>query len=248
MSTAMANGGTVLNSLLKVSYLGVPVADIHNTVQISGDSYRISGRMKTNSLVSVVAKSKASFASTGAIVGSRVVPAQQTVNYRTRKKKGAIALSFAGGNLSAASVQPKPKPKPDRVPLSAGHTKSIIDPVSALFVAVKPEDVGNGRRICDRTLPVFDGTNRYNLKLAYKSSSTAKAKGFHGPVFTCSVRYQPIAGHRSSKKNVKFMTANRDMQVTLARVGGSNAYGLFGFRVRTSRGVAAGRAKAFVTN
>ena len=46
---------------------------------------------------------------------------------------------------------------------------------------------------------------------------------------------------------IKFMKANRDMQVTVARMGDSNFYTLIGFRVRTSKGMASGSALEFST-
>ena len=85
-----------------------------------------------------------------------------------------------------------------------------------------------------------------NLVFSYKSKSVRKAKGFRGMTFKCSVRYQPVSGFRPFKKNVKYMKANRDMTVTMARVGQSNVYALFGFRVRTKSGVASGYAVKFV--
>lgn len=241
-------GDSVLKSSLRVSFLGIPVADLHNTVRLAGDSYRVDGSLKSNSLVSVVARTKANFSSSGRISGARLLPDRQGVDYRTRKKKGTIALAFANGNLTKASIVPLPKKKPGKVPISKNHTANVIDPVSALLVTVKPGDVGNGQSVCNRNLPVFDGTHRYNLKLSYKSTGKARAKGFSGAVHTCAVRYEPVAGHRPNKKSVRFMSRNRDMQVTLARIGATSTYGLFGFRVRTDKGVALGRAYRFASN
>ena len=57
----------------------------------------------------------------------------------------------------------------------------------------------------------------------------------------------PVSGIRPKKKNIKFMKANRDMHVTVARMGKSNYYTLIGFRVRTSKGIASASAYEFST-
>ena len=55
----------------------------------------------------------------------------------------------------------------DRVPVTAAHTRGIIDPVSALLMPTQgrgePLDPDN----CNRTLPVFDGATRFNVVLSY---------------------------------------------------------------------------------
>jgi len=74
------------------------------------------------------------------------------------------------------------------------------------------------------------------------------SKGFEGNVFTCALRYQPISGIRPFKQNIKFMKANRDMEITVAQVGNTNIYTLFGFKVKTQKGTAKGYATKFKTN
>jgi len=242
---AMANGKTVLKSDLNVSFAGLPVGTLSHTYAVSGRNYSVQGSMKSNRLVSIVAGTKANYSSSGRITGAKLVPASQSVKYKSRKRKGAVSLAFASGNVRSASVSPKKKIKKGTVPLQAGHRRGVLDPVSALVFAVNNRDIGNGREICNRTLPVFDGTTRYNLKMSYNSGKPARAKGFSGKTFTCNVRYVPIAGHRPHRKSTKFLKANRNMQVTMARIGDTNTYGLFGFRVKTRRGTAVGRASKF---
>ncbi len=244
MSPAIA-GSAILDSAISVSFAGLPVGTLQKTYSVNGNRYSVVGSLKSNRAVSLVARTKASFSSSGRIAGTTLIPAAQRVNYKSRRRKGAISLAFAGGNVRTASVSPKRKVKPGTVPLQRDHRLSVVDPVSALVISVADRDIGNGQKICGRTLPVFDGTSRYNLQLSYKSKQKGRAKGFSGEVFTCNVRYKPIAGHRPHKKNVKFLQANRQMQVTMARIGNTNTYGLFAFRVKTRRGTAKGKARIF---
>ena len=125
------------------------------------------------------------------------------------------------------------------------HLRAVLDPVSSLVFAVAPADVGDGGRVCARTIPIFDGVNRADLVLSHKGTRTVRAKGFRGKVHTCAVRYRPVAGHRSSKKAPRDYAANRNMEISVAQVGATRVYALFGFKVRTPRGTAAGEATTF---
>ena len=243
---AFANeGSTVLDSRINVTFVGVPVGTLNNTISLSGSQYSISGLVKSNRLVSIVAGAKVRFSSSGRISRSKLLPKAQNVNFKSSREKRNISLAFTSGNVRSASVSPKKIYKNGAVLLEAGHRRAVIDPVSALIIPVRRKDIGDGNKICDRTLPVFDGTARYNLKLSFLSSQKARTKGFSGEVFNCQVRYQPIAGHRPHKKNVKFLKANRSMKITFARIGNTSNYGLFAFHVKTRKGTAIGTAGKF---
>ncbi len=230
---------------MTLGYLGISVGKFTNRIDVDGDRYAIRGDARTNAIVSIVAKTDARFDASGKIAGRRAIPDSHTLSYAQRKKQGNLRLAFASGNVVNAVSTPKVKYKKGSIPVTQNHLRGVLDPVSSLVFPVAVNEVGNGPAICNRTVPVFDGKNRMDLKFIYKSTSKAKVKGFSGPTFTCSVRYEPVAGMRMHKKNIKFMKSNRNMEVTLARLGETNVYALFGFRVKTQRGTATGNAYKF---
>ncbi len=236
---------TKLLTKYSISFLGLNVGKMANSYVLSDKAYTISGGVRTNAVVSLVADTKAYFESKGRISGTRLVPANHKLDYRSNKKKGGVKFKYADGNIVAVSSAPKVRYKPGAIPVVAAHKMNVLDPVSSLLFPVMPKDIGKGNKICNRVVPVFDGKARMNLVLRYKSKRLVKAKGFRGEAFTCAVRYQPVSGIRPFKKHIKFMKANRDMEISLARVGESNVYALFGFRVRTNRGMASGKAYHF---
>ena len=234
-------------SKFAINYLGVNVGEMKHIVELSNDGYKIFGSAKANSVVSIVAKVKASFSSTGKILKNRLVPTTHSVKFNNGRKSGRIKMGFTPEGVREISAKPKIRYKKGTVPLEKSHLRNVLDPLSSLLFPVKQNEVGDGRKVCNRTLPIFDGRERMNLALSYKAKGSATIKGFRGDTFTCWVRYQPISGIRPHKKNIKFMKANRDMQVTVARMGDSNFYTLIGFRVRTSKGMASGSALEFST-
>lgn len=229
-----------------ISFLGVPLGDMTMHTRIEDDRYAMSGKFKTNGVVSVVAKTTARFGASGRIDGMQAVPDKHTLSYAQRKYKGSLDVAFQKGDVRDVRSKPAIKYKASEVALKDGDLRAVLDPVSALLFPVAAGDEADGRKICKRSVPVFDGKNRFTLEFEYKSKREASAEGFKGPVFTCSIRYTPVAGMRMTRKNVKFMRQNRDMEIDLARLGKSSVFGLYGFRVKTRRGMAKGTARRFL--
>lgn len=245
LAAAPAQAGTKVYSKIKLSFWGVTVGDMQSVVTVDGARYAIGGKVDTTGIAKVLAPTKASFNSSGAVAGRQVVPAAHKLDYAQRRKRGSVRMDFRNGNVVKAISNPKPKPRADRVPVKPVHLKKVLDPVSSLVFAVKPGEVGRGASVCARTLPIYDGVNRADLVLSHKRTRTTRVKGFRGKVHTCAVRYRPVAGHRTSRKSTREFAANRSMEISVAQVGDTPVYALFGFKVRTARGTASGEATTF---
>ncbi len=243
--TAVQAAETRLQAKYTIKYLGLSVGKMKNSLRVDDTKYSLVGSMQTNAVVAIVANTKAQFSASGSLINGKPVPRSQKINYRQQKKSGFIKIGFSNGDVVDRSAKPKVKYKKGAVKLQDSHFKKVIDPISALVFPVASGQAGNGRSICNRTLPIFDGKNRMNLKFSYKSKAVRSADGFKGEVFTCAIRYQPIAGMRMGGKSTKFMKANRELEISLARVGQTNVYALFSFKVKTRRGTASGKAYTF---
>jgi hypothetical protein len=116
----------------------------------------------------------------------------------------------------------EPPPSKDRVPVTADHRQNITDPLTALLIPASADGDGISKAACDRTLPIFDGRRRYDLKLAFKRIDRVKAdKGYAGPAVVCAVTFQPIAGHRASSPTIKFLGDGREIEMAFAPVAGT---------------------------
>lgn len=236
---------TKIESKLSLSFLGVGVGKMKSGITVSDDKYTIGGVISTNAVVSIIAKTDAKFYSRGRFKGTVPVPAGHRLTYTQKKEKGSVLMAFSKGNVRKTTSTPKVKYKTGAIVPKKSDLQAVLDPVSSLLFRVAPEHVGNGARVCNRTVKVYDGKNRLNLVSRLKSKGRASVKGFKGDVFTCQLRYKMIAGLHPRAASVKFMTANKDIEITMARVGKTNVYALFGFRVKTRRGTAVGKAYKF---
>ncbi len=245
-STNFAQAGEArLQAKYTIKYLGLSVGKMKNSLRVNDTKYSLVGTIQTNAVVAIVANTKAQYSVSGSFRDGLPVPNAQKINYRQKKKSGFIKIGFSNGSVISQTAKPKVKYKKGAVQLQDKHLKNVIDPISALMFPVAAGEVGNGRSICNRTLPIFDGKNRMDLKFSFKSKAVRSADGFKGDVFTCAIQYRPIAGMRMGGKSTKFMKANRELELSLARVGQSNVYALFSFKVKTRRGTASGKAYKF---
>lgn len=132
-----------------------------------------------------------------------------------------ISIAMSRGRVQQEEVDPPLPYRPDRVPLTAEHRKGVIDPISAVLMPQLskggPGEPGN----CDRTLPVFEGTERFDIRLSYLRTEIVKTlKGYEGPAVVCRASYKAIAGHRQ-KGSAQSMEKNRSIEAWLAPVEGT---------------------------
>lgn len=241
----IANAGevTAVSAKLSLSFQGLPVGEVRHTVTLNGDKYKITGVVETNTLIKLVSGVEASFNAIGTAKGQSIEPRVHNVRYKQRKKNGKTKIAFRKDRVRKVSAKPAIRYKPTVIKVTDKHKKDVLDPVSALlFTTTKGH---GGAAVCNRTLPVFDGKERFDLVVRHVSTKREKVTGYRGPVHTCSVRYVPVAGHRPEKKSVQHLAANRKMRIQMARLGKSNSYGLFGFTVATDKGTARGIASKF---
>jgi hypothetical protein len=106
--------------------------------------------------------------------------------------------------------------------VTAANRRSIVDPLTAVLFSTAAAGETLSQEVCRRTLPIFDGHQRYDLKLAFKRMDKVTAeKGYAGPVAVCSVSYEPIAGHRASIPLVKYLSEGHEMEIALAPIAGT---------------------------
>lgn len=160
-----------------------------------------------------------------------------------------IQFSAAGGAIKSVAINPPLEIGPEgRVPLQPQHRANVLDPLSALVMPSKgadPLDKAN----CERRLPVFDGTARFDVLLTYVGVRNVKAEsGYSGPALVCAARYVPIAGHRPDRRAIKFMQENRDISAWLVPVNNGSALMPYRISVRTMIGTSVIEARRFVAS
>ncbi len=220
-----------------VSLAGLPVARADMTLASNADHYTSRLTWRTSGLVDVFAGARGDASASGQLGTRRPVPATYTLASGDGRKAVKVMLAMAGGTVKAAEAEPPSRQAPDRVPLEPRHRVDVLDPLSAVLLPAKGE-AADGGDVCRRTLQVFDGWTRYDIRLAPKTTLPNKRPGVTGPIVVCSARYVPVAGHRAEHKTTRFMEANEDLSVVFGRLEKADVWVPLKVSVRTMVGTA----------
>ncbi|MEO0671806.1 MAG: DUF3108 domain-containing protein [Pseudomonadota bacterium] len=220
LATANSARPAAVKADYRVSFAGVDIGRFGFRSEATGRGYTASASAKVRLLLGAL-KWTGSMSGSGRSSGGEVVPARYSQSFvskrkllfKTKRKSKSANLKFSGRRIVSADVSPPLKTK-DRVPLRASHKRGVLDPLGALVSLTTP---AAGRNPCARRVPIFDGRQRFDLKLAPKSRRRSKGGTDH----ICSVRYIPIAGHRINGKESQDIARRRSVEVTLRAVDGS---------------------------
>jgi hypothetical protein len=171
-------------------------------------------------LKALLVDGEASFSIQGTIKGGHPMPTTFTSKIVSNTETSDVTMVLDEGNVKELAATPPPSS--DRLPVTDSNRQGISDPLTALLFSAATAGEGLSQESCRRTLPIFDGLQRYDLKLAFKRMDKMTAeKGYAGPVVVCSLRYEPIAGHRASIPLVKYLSEGREMEIALAPIAGT---------------------------
>lgn len=238
--------GTVEASY-SISLAGLTIGKASLSGVIEQTGYTMSVSASLTGLIGAVAKGGGSASSQGSIGVNMVLTNGFTVIASNGKQTRTVRINAASGSVRSIMVEPpfEPIPNEDRVPLRDTHKVGVIDPLSALIMPARSADPLD-RANCERRLPVFDGTQRFDIVMTFAGIRQIKGEaGYSGPVLVCSARYVPVAGHRPSRRAIKFMTENREIDTWLVPVNGGKALLPYRISVKTMIGTSIIQANRF---
>jgi hypothetical protein len=232
----------------EVTLAGVPIGRGAWFIDINDSEYVAAANGKATGLLRIFANGEGTSAARGRVSKGQLVPSSYASSITTDKKTEELRITLNGGNVKDFSIDPPTPPHPDRIPLTDAHRKGVTDPMSGSLARV----AGNGDTMspeaCNRTVAVFDGRMRYDLKLAYKRMDTVRAeKGYQGPAVVCGLSFNPIAGYVPSRSAIKYLIAQRDMEAWLVPIAGTRVVVPFRVAIPTPLGMGILEATQFVT-
>ena len=244
-SGAAAARAETWRATYSVSLLGLPIGTAGAVGDFSRTGYRIEANAKLSGLATLVSNSKGVVTGSGAIVEGHILPATYAVTAANSTMTRTMRMSLAGSAVTGVDISPPFEDKPDRIPLRDQDKRGVLDPVGAFIVSVPGADPLIGPAACNRTIPVFDGYTRFDVRLAYVGQRRVETTGYTGPVAVCTVRYVPIAGHRANRPGTKFMAENKNMELWLAPVESARVLLPYRISVRTMIGTTVIEASEF---
>lgn len=237
-----------LDARYEASLAGIPVGKGSWTIDISDDQFTASAQGGSSGLMKTLAGGSGSGASQGRVVGGVLSPLGYTATTTSLKKSESIRMALSGGAIREFAIEPEPPVDPDRVPVTDAHRRGVLDPMTGSLLRAPGAGDPVAPEACRTATAIFDGRMRYDLKLDFKRMETVKAeKGYRGPVVVCAVYFTPVAGYIPDRAAIKYLAAQRNMEVWFAPIAGTRILAPFRVTVPTPLGMAMLEATQFVT-
>ena len=237
-----------LDAQYEATLAGIPVGRGAWTIDIGDDQYSASANGGTIGLLKAFAAGSGTSAAQGKVVSGALIGTNYFASTKTPKKTESVHITLANGNVKEYGIQPEPPPEPQRLPVSDAQRRGVFDPMTAAMLRVPGTADPLTADACHANAAVFDGRVRYDLKLNFKRMDMVKAaKGYYGPAVVCAVSFTPIAGYIPDRPVIKYLTAERNMEIAFAPVAGTRYLVPFRIVIPTPLGVARLDAIQFIT-
>ena len=227
---------------------GIPIGKGAWTIEIADDQFSAAASGGTMGLLKAFAGGSGTGSAQGRVVGGALVSTNYSASTTTSKKTEAIHMVLANGNVKEYGIEPVPPVDPDRIPVTDAHRRGIYDPMTGSMLRVPGTADPVTPEACHAGAGIFDGRMRYDLKLEFKRMETVKAeKGYHGPVVVCAVYFTPVAGYIPDRAVVKYLAAQRNIEIAFAPLAGTRILVPFWMKIPTPLGLAMLEATQFVS-
>jgi hypothetical protein len=214
-------------AVYRVDLAGFNLGDFRLTTQFRGTDYEMRGEGRFSVLAGLVFDWRGTTASKGRFNGTGPEPAMYSLNFQGGDKSQQLRMTFDGGAVTQISRVPKKRPNPHVIPITKEQLEGVLDPMTAAFLYARSGNPNGDPKVCDQTIPVFDGEARFNLIL--KPKRTVKLKknsstGYSGFAAVCRVKFIPISGYRPDNPGIKLMSETNEIEVWLVSLPGTEMY------------------------
>lgn len=208
----------VFRSEYVVSLFGLPVARAEFDSRFDERRFSIDGSLSSSGIARLFDKTTGTTKVRGVINGKGATPRRFSSAYNSGDKSSRTTIRFDAERVVKAENQPRRKRLPeDWVSVPKKELAAALDPLTATLISAKSVS-----EVCGRTLRVFDGEMRADLRLTHRSTGTMS--GFDGPTVTCDARFVPVAGYRKSRKQIDYLAKQSRISITFAKLADTGFY------------------------
>ncbi len=235
-----------LDATYTASLLGFPIGEISWAVELRNNRYATTATGALAGLLRIFSDGHGEVSAHGTLTEGRPAVTNFELKVIAGRWTDDVRIVFHGGKAQEYVAGPPPPPKPNQIPITDADRVGVLDPMTALLIAMPGTGEMTVPQACDRTVAIFDGHTRYNLQLSFKRADRADTPtGYRGPVVVCSVKFFPVAGYDPKHFLVTYLAAQPDMEVWLAPFAGSRLMVPYRLSVPTPLGRGILQAKKF---
>jgi hypothetical protein len=237
-----------LDAHYEATLSGIPVGKGAWTIEILDDQFSAAASGGTSGLLKAFAGGSGTGAAQGRVVNGAPVATNYSASTTASKKTEAIRMVLANGTIKEFAIEPEPPVDANRIPVTEVHRRGVFDPMTGSMLRVPGTADPLSPEACRTGTAIFDGRMRYDLKLDFKRMETVKAeKGYHGPAVVCAVYFSPVAGYIPDRPVIKYLAAQRNIEIAFVPVAGTRILVPFWLKLPTPLGPAMLEATQFIT-
>jgi hypothetical protein len=198
------------------------------TTVFHGDGYEMRGEGRFTILKGLLYEWRGVTASAGRVTSAGPEPAMYALSYSDGgKKTEQLRMTFGSHAVTDITIVPNKVPNGRTIPVTKEQLEGVVDPMSGAFLTAHSENPNGDLNVCNQTVPVFDGKQRFDLVLTPKRAVAVKgatAGGYSGPAVICQVKFIPIAGYQPDNPGIQLMSQTNEIEVWLIPVRGTILY------------------------
>jgi hypothetical protein len=234
-----AHAQSTLTARYKLALAGIEIGAGDWSVDIDKDRYAAKSSGQLFGMWRVLLGPDISATTRGTFSQGRLAPTSYAANFSSDDTTEDVRMTLRDGVVSEVEAKPPIPASPDRVPIAAADLRGAIDPLTAGLITMPGTGDVLAPAACQRTLPIFDGTHRFDMALSFKRLDKVKAEtGYQGPSIVCGMSYRPVAGYDTGAFRVSYLKKARDMDMWFAPIAGTRVLAMFRISMPTMLGIA----------
>lgn len=219
------------------------------TIQLNGENYASLASGGTSGILKAFSSGSSTTTGRGKLDGDQIVAGTYQSTLDISKKSDVINIEIANGNVKSAAINPEPPADSERVAVTDAMKRGVKDPIAATMLRARWKGDLVSDEACKSAVSVFDGRMRYDVALTFRRIDRVKAEqGYEGPAVVCGLTFTPLGGHNPNRKAIRYMAAQRDIDVWLVPIAGTRVLVPFRVTSPTPVGEAVVEARRFVVS
>ena len=194
-----------------MTFARVSVGEINATFELKESEYSIGVNGQARGLIKALISSEGEVNARGLVEDGAPVPTDYSSSLKSGGGTATVKMVLDHGQVTQLIVAPVDANWSDGI---KDKMQGVTDPLTALLMPVPAGQDGLSADACQRSVAVFDGHHRYDLKFASKrlDKEADPKKPYGGPSLVCSLAYQPIGPDQLSPLG-KYVSEGRDMEI-----------------------------------
>jgi hypothetical protein len=194
-----------------MTFARVSVGEINATFELKESEYSIGVNGQARGLIKALISSEGEVNARGLVEDGAPVPTDYSSSLKSGGGTATVKMVLDHGQVTQLIVAPVDANWSDGI---KDKMQGVTDPLTALLMPVPAGQDGLSADACQRSVAVFDGHHRYDLKFAFKrlEKEADPKKPYGAPNVVCSLVYQPIGPDQLSPLG-KYVSEGRDMEI-----------------------------------